>query len=113
MNIGAILDARRKEHQLQRQQMLQKHLSSVCYLARQRLAFRGHEESEGNMLQLLQMWSAHDSDIKEWLRDGKYLSHDIVNEQIKLMSDHVLREILSEIKGSMFFLQFKLMKQQM
>ena len=103
MNIGAVLDAKRKEQQLQRRQMLQKHLSSVRYLARQGLALRGHEESEGNMLQLLQMWSAHDSDIKEWLRDGKYLSHDIVNEQIQLMSDCVLRELLSEVKRSLFF----------
>ena len=103
VNIGAILDSKRKEQQLRRQEMLQKHLSSVRYLARQGLALRGHEESEGNMLQLLQMWSEHDSGIKEWLRDGKYLSHDIVNEQIKLMSDHVLREILSEVKNGMFF----------
>lgn len=36
----------------------------------------------------------------EWLREGKYL---IINEQIKLMGDHVLREILSEIKSSMFY----------
>ena len=55
VNIGAILDDKRKERQLQRQQMLQKHLSSVRYLARQGLALRGHEESEANMLQLLQM----------------------------------------------------------
>ena len=103
VNIGAILDAKRKEEQLQCQQMLKKHLSSVRFLARQGLAFRGHEESEGNMLQLLQMWAEHGSGIKEWLRDGKYLSHDIVNEQIKLMSDSVLREILSEVKNSMFF----------
>ena len=37
---------------------------------------------------------------QEWLRDGKYPSRDIVNEQIKLMSDHVLHDILSEV---MFF----------
>ena len=55
VNIGAILDDKRKERQLQWQQMLQKHLSSVRYLARQGLALRGHEESEANMLQLLQM----------------------------------------------------------
>ena len=63
-------------------------------------------------MQLLQMWSIHDFDVKEWLRDGKYLSHNIVNEQIKFMSDHVLHDILSEVKHSMF-LPFKLMKQQM
>ena len=60
VNIGAILDDKRKEQQLRRQQMLQKHLSSVRYLARQGLSLCGHEESEGNMLQLLQMWSVHD-----------------------------------------------------
>ena len=64
---------------------------------------RGHEEKEGNMIQLLQMWSSYDADIKVWLADGKYLSHAIINEQIKLMGDHVLREILSEIKSSMFY----------
>ena len=68
VNIGAVLD-KRKEQQLQRQQMLQKHLFSVRYFTRQGLALRGHEESEGN---LLQMWSVHDFDVKEWLRDGKY-----------------------------------------
>ena len=71
---------------------------SVRYLARQGLAFRGYEEKEGNMMQLLQMWSLHDADIKHWLRDGMYLSH-IINEQIKLMGDHVLRVMLSEIKS--------------
>ena len=89
-----------KEQQLQRQRMLQKHLSFVRYLARQGLPFRGHDEKE---VQLLQMWSLHDADIKDWLRDGKYLSHIIINEQIRLMGDHVLREMLSEIRSSMFF----------
>ena len=34
VNVCAKLDARMKEQQLQRQRMLQKHLSSVRYLAR-------------------------------------------------------------------------------
>ena len=46
------------------------------------------------------MWSFYDVDIKEWLWDSKYLSHV---EKIKLMGDHVLREILSEIKRCMFY----------
>ena len=102
VNVCAMLDAKMKEQQLQRQRMLQKHLSSVCYLARQGLAFRGHEEKEGNMMQLLQMWSLHDVDIKDWLRDGKYLFHIIINEQIKLMGDHVLCEMY-EIRSCMVF----------
>ena len=97
-----MLDAKMEEQQLQRQHMLQKYQSSVRYLAQQGLAFRGYEEKEGNMMQLLQMWSLHDADIKHWLRDGKYLFH-IINEQIKLMGDHVLRVMLSEIRSCMFF----------
>ena len=103
MNIGAIFDARMKEQQLQRQRCLLKHFSSVRYLARQGLAFRGHDDKEGNMMQLLQMWSLYDTDIKEWLRDGYYLFHVVINEQIKLMGDNVLHEILSEIKSCMFY----------
>ena len=101
VNICAMLDAKMEEQQLQRQHMLQKYQSSVRYLARQGLAFRGYEEKEGNMMQLLQMWSLYDADIKHWLRDGKYLSH-IINEQIKLMGDHILRVMLSEIRSCMF-----------
>ena len=54
-------------------------------------------------MQLLQMWSVHDVDIEQWLREGKYLSHVIINEQIKLMGDHVLCEMLSEIKSCIFY----------
>ena len=49
------------------------------------------------------MWSEHESDLKEWLREGKYLSHQIINEQLKLMADAVLRQLLSEIKDAKFF----------
>lgn len=67
VNIGAIIDARMKEQQLQRQCELQKHLFSERYLAQQGLALCSHDEKEGNMMQLLQMWSFHDADVKEWL----------------------------------------------
>ena len=80
--------------------MLQKHLSSVRYLARQGLALCDHEKSEGSMMQ---MWFMHDADIQQWLKDGKYLSRDVVNEHIKIMSDNVLLEILSVIKSGNFW----------
>lgn len=60
VNIAGALNAKRKEQQLQ------KHLMSVRYLARQGLAIRGHEESEGNTMQLLPMCSVYDADIKGW-----------------------------------------------
>lgn len=64
-NIAGVLNSKTKEQQLQRQRMLLKHPSFVRYHARQGFAIRGHEKREGNMIQLLRMWSAHDADMKE------------------------------------------------
>ena len=63
-----------------------RHLSVLCYFAREGLAIWGHEGSEGKIIQLLCMWFAHDADMKEWLREGNYLSHQIINEQINMMA---------------------------
>ena len=52
-SITAICDAKMKEQQQRRQCPLLKHLASLRYLARQGIAFRGHEGKEGNMMQLL------------------------------------------------------------
>ena len=53
---------------------------------------------EGNLIQLLKLRAEDDSRLKGWLSERKYLSPTIVNEQIQLMADFVLRQILSEIK---------------
>ena len=64
---------------------------------------RGHDEREGNILQLLELRSADDPDKNIRLREGKYLSPDILNEMIKLMADSIVREIVSEIKSAIFY----------
>ena len=99
VNISTIMNPAYKEQQQKRQKMLLKQLSSLQYLLRQGLAIRGHDDTEGNLLQLLGLRSEDDPEIKTWLRDGKYLSPVIVNEQIKL----VLRGLLSEIRSSKWF----------
>ena len=80
--------------------MLLKQLVSLLYLLRQSLAIRGHDDSEGNLFQLLKLHSEDDSELKIWVKDGKYLSPAIINEQIKLMADCLLRGLLSEIRMS-------------
>ena len=45
----------------------------------------------------------HDADMKEWQKEGNYLSHQIINEQIKLLADQVLHH-LSEIRGAKFYI---------
>lgn len=50
------------------------------------------------MQQLLRAWGDDDIIMKDWLQQNKYMSHDIVNEQISIMGLSVLRSLLSSIK---------------
>ena len=83
--------------QAQRRELLLKQLRLLKYLMRQGLATRGHIEEEGNLMQLLLTVAEHDATM---LVDGKYLSHDIINE---LMAHQVLRSLVSKIKEARYF----------
>ena len=83
---------------------LLKFFSTLRYLARQGLATRGHIESEGNFLQLLQLRSEESPELSSWLkRREKWLSHDIQNELFEIMAHFVLKIILSSVKQSKYF----------
>ena len=41
--------------------------------------------------------------LKQYVENGKYLSHDVINEMISLMSNQVLRKLLSEIREAQFY----------
>lgn len=89
--------------QEQRRNLLLKQLQLIKYFMRQGLAIRGHVEREGNLMQLLMSTAQHDAGLKHWLNEGKYLSHDIINEQIQLMAHTVLRELILNIQKSKYF----------
>ena len=76
-------------------------LEAMRYLLRQGLPLRGHSEEEGNLPQLLVTWSriGDNSALKNWIEEGKFYSHEIVNELITLMGQKVLRGILAKIKS--------------
>ena len=74
-------------------------LSGLRFLLRQGLAIRGHSEMEGNLRQLLRMYSSF-CDMKAWLKENRYMSHDIINEQITIMGNTLLRTLLCCIKKS-------------
>ena len=59
VNVRAILDNSHKKLQLARQQMLIKNLLSLQHLVRQGLAIRGHEDKEGDFMQLLKLRSTY------------------------------------------------------
>ncbi len=97
------LNVQLSTEQAHHRDLLLKQLRLLKYLKRQGLATRGHCEEEGNLMQLLLTTSQHDVTMKKWIADGKYMSHDIINEQIQLMAHHVLRGLLASIKEAKFY----------
>ena len=50
------------------------------------MAIRDHTETEGNLCQLPIIGASDEAGLKCWLQENKHMSHDFVNEQIKIMS---------------------------
>ena len=98
--INAQLQTQVQKLQQSRRHTLVKQLYCLRYLLQQGLAVRGHKEIEGNLYQLLVMVSAYDSEMSTWLREKKYISPAIVNEQISIMGLAILRTLLDSIKSS-------------
>ena len=80
-------------------------LSSLKFLLRQGLAVRGHNETEGNLMQLLLLRCEDNSILKAWINENKYLSGDIINEIMQIMSNYVLRQIREASMYSLTVLQ--------
>ena len=77
--------------------MLLKQISSLKYPLRQGLAVREHNDLEGNLLQLLKLRSSDCTELEPWIRERRYFSPVILNEQISLMGLTVLRGLLNDI----------------
>ena len=88
-----------KRTQATRTSMLLKLLSSLRFLLRQGLAIRGHKESEGNLIQLLELQSADCPELKQWMTSNQYLSHGVIDEMITLMGNTLLRKLLASIQA--------------
>lgn len=88
-----------KQQQEQRRRLFMAEVSSLQYLLRQGIAFRGHSEEEGNLFQLMQLRSSDIPGLDQWLADKKYLSHNIVNELAKEMSLIILRSLCVGVKS--------------
>ena len=80
-------------------------LSCIRYLARQGLLLRGHHEDlesfEGDLYQLLLVQDC--PQMKTWLHKKEYISPEIANELIMIMGQAILRQILAEIKSTLWF----------
>ena len=69
----------------------------------QGMAIRGHKEEEGNLVQLMNLWSEDVPGLKRWLEKHQYMSHQVVNEMITLMGNTVLHKLLSNIREACWF----------
>ena len=104
------LSAQILQQQCFHRKMLLKVLSTLRYLVRQGLAIRGHHDDDGNLIQLLNCRSEDITSLRSWMLDRKYLSHDIINEQIAIMARWVVNTLITDIKMLVFslLLQMKL-----
>lgn len=97
------LDKQHAANQRERSASLLDQLESLLYLSRQGLAIRGHVEVEGNLPQLLTLRSKDSPRLSKWLSKGKYMSHDVINEQLHLLSMEMLRPLLVDIRSAQCF----------
>ncbi|XP_060846566.1 zinc finger MYM-type protein 1-like [Rhopalosiphum padi] len=82
----------------------------VCYLGKQELAFRGHDErksslSKGNYLELLELLSQEEQILKEHFLSNslfKGTSSDVQNDLIACITDVINTKIMNDLKCANF-----------
>ena len=104
-DIGESLSIQQKREKQENRQCFIKILSSLRFLARQGLAFRGHGDgSQSNVTQLLALRAVDDSSLARWLKKktDKYTSGDIQNEVLSVIANNFLCTIVEEVKAAKF-----------
>ena len=103
VNVGDMLSKQAATEKQCNRQYLLKVLSSIRYLARQGLSFRGDgDETDSNRHQLLFLWSEDYPPMNEYLQ-RKQLAHDVQNELLSIMSQQILRAITLQIQNAVYF----------
>ena len=71
--INTLISNEAKKEQSMQRQMLLKEVNSLRFLERQGLAFRGHENNEGNFWQIMNLQAINhdDENLKKWLNSQK------------------------------------------
>ena len=105
-DVGELLLSQHKETKSKNRQNFIKIIDAIQYLARQGIPLRGDdEEKDSNLCQLLAFKTKNDPELKEWLqrKTNKYVAPVLQNELLQVMSNLVLREMLTEIKSVDFY----------
>ena len=73
--------------------------TTIQHLARQGLALRGHEVSDGNYMQLLKLRATDIPELQAWMdRKIDMTSHQIQNEMLEMIGQTIVREIASRVQ---------------
>ena len=96
-----------EENNIRNQQVIKILLDVAKTLARQQLAFRGHDESDGNFIQIVNLVARHNIQLESWLTDKnlkpysvKYLSAYSQNEFISLLAEDVKACIKNDLEAA-------------
>ncbi|XP_025206906.1 zinc finger MYM-type protein 1-like [Melanaphis sacchari] len=79
-------------------------ISTLRYLSQMGLSIRGHSNNDGNFISLLEERSLDVPCLRNWIQQkNNWLSSDIQNEILEIMSLNVQRELVKSIKTSEYF----------
>ncbi|XP_028414610.1 zinc finger MYM-type protein 1-like [Dendronephthya gigantea] len=101
-DVACQIDSERRKQQQLRQTGLVAHLDTMKTLLRQGLAIRGHQDEESNIAQFNRDKAKSNPGLKMLISE-KYFSHDILNEQERLIVLNARRTLVEEINSNNFF----------
>src|SRR5436190_5107858 len=88
-------------------EILKRLIDTICFLAKQELSFRGHNEqkdslNKGNYLEILELLRSYDPVLDNHLKNAivfRGTSPDIQNDLIKAISDVLIQHIKNEMSN--------------
>ena len=99
-DIGELSSQKHADQKAKNRQLFLQILSSLKFLARQGLPLTGDKDKkDGNFMQVLKLKSEDNPAISDWLLQThpKHTSHQIQDEVLGIMADHVITKISSSI----------------
>lgn len=102
-----VLTGLQKQHSAE-QVKAQRALHSICTtlltLAKTGCAVRGHVDATSNLVEWLQLRAVDVPELKEFMQQKfSFVSHDVQNELLLLMSNDILRQVIQNIKRSQYY----------
>ena len=104
-NLPEMFDSKVTYEKFDNRQALLEILESIRYLGRQGLPLIGHDDSQGNFMQLMMSKTRNNSKLRAWLekKKEKYTDHHIQNEILKIMALSILRDIAKNIEPGVYY----------